>query len=180
MKRTFRYSLFWLVWFLVGASSVMAQVDTTRRLSDTTRRQPDTLRRKLILFAPLYLDSAFDAGGNYRFDKNFPKFINPGLEFYEGAQMALDTLESEHAALEVQVFDTRSSSKSLQTMLDSSSLGRAGLIIGLVDNARELQQIAAAAVRQNIPFIDANYPNDAGITNNPNLVILNSTLRTHC
>jgi hypothetical protein len=32
----------------------------------------------------------------------------------------------------------------------------------------------------NIPFINVNYPNDGGITNNPDLVILNSTLRTHC
>ncbi|HVS97363.1 MAG TPA: hypothetical protein VHE54_12800 [Puia sp.] len=176
----FRYSLCWLILCLAGASSVTAQVDTVRRFSDTTRQQPDTSRRKLIIYAPLYLDSAFDAGGNYRYDKSFPKFINPGLEFYEGAQMALDTLQSEHVALDVQVIDTRSSAKSLQQMMDSTSLRGAGLIVGLVDNARELQQMAAAAERGNIPFIDANYPNDAGITNNPSLVILNSTLRTHC
>jgi len=179
MKINFRYSLFSLVGCLV-LSSVMAQVDTTHRIPDTARQHPDTSRRKLVLYAPLYLDSAFDASGNYRYDKNFPKFINPGLEFYEGVQMALDTLQSEHVTLDVQVFDTRSSARSLQQMLDSTSLQDAGLIIGLVDNARELRQMAAAAAKNNIPFIDANYPNDAGITNNPNLVILNSTLRTHC
>ena len=179
MKINFRYSLFSLVGCLV-LSSVMAQVDTTHRIPDTARQHPDTSRRKLVLYAPLYLDSAFDASGNYRYDKNFPKFINPGLEFYEGVQMALDTLQSEHVTLDVQVIDTRSSARSLQQMLDSTSLQDAGLIIGLVDNARELQQMAAAAAKNNIPFIDANYPNDAGITNNPNLVILNSTLRTHC
>ncbi|HXB95540.1 MAG TPA: hypothetical protein VNU70_10290 [Puia sp.] len=180
MNSKFRYSLLWLTWALVGALNGMAQVDTTRRQSDTLHLQPDTSRRKLLLFAPLYLDSAFDAGGNYRYDKNFPKFINPGLEFYEGAQMALDTLQKEHVALDVEVFDTRSSVQTLQQMLDSPNLKGAGLIIGQVNNAHDLQLLSAAAARRNIPFINANYPNDAGITNNPDLVILNSTLRTHC
>ena len=46
----------------------------------------------MAVFLPLYLDSAFDASGNYRFDQNFPKYLNPGLEFYEGLQMAMDSL----------------------------------------------------------------------------------------
>ena len=178
MIKNFRYSL--LLLCLAGALATSAQVDTTRHLTDSTRAQPDTSHRKLVIFAPLYLDSAFDAAGNYRYDKSFPKFINPGLEFYEGIRMALDTIQDEHVSLNVQVLDTRSSSMPLSQLLDSSSLQGAGLIIGLVDNVRELQQLAAAADRQHIPFIDANYPNDGGITNNPSLVILNSTLRTHC
>ncbi|GGB04658.1 hypothetical protein GCM10011511_29940 [Puia dinghuensis] len=150
-----------------------AQVDSTMRLNDS-------LRRKIAIFAPLYLDSAFDATGAYRYDKNFPKFINPGLEFYEGARMALDTLQKEHAMLDVRLYDTRAAGMSLQQQLDSASALGVDLIIGQVNSATELQQIATAAMRKNIPFINANYPNDAGITNNPSLVILNSTLRAHC
>ena len=41
-------------------------------------------KQKIAVFAPLYLDSAFDHANNYRYDKTFPKFINPGLEFFEG------------------------------------------------------------------------------------------------
>jgi hypothetical protein len=33
---------------------------------------------------------------------------------------------------------------------------------------------------KNIPFISATYPNDGGITANPNVVLLNSTLKAHC
>jgi hypothetical protein len=51
-----------------------------------------TSKQKIAVFVPLYLDSAFDATNSYRYDKNFPKFINPGLEFYEGVQFALDSL----------------------------------------------------------------------------------------
>jgi hypothetical protein len=55
----------------------------------------------------------------------------------------------------------------------------AGLIIGHVTPA-EAKVLADAALRKNIPFINANLPNDAGISNNQSLVILNSTLQTHC
>ena len=55
-----------------------------------------TSKHKIAIFAPLYLDSAFDAYDEYRYAKNvFPKFINPGFEFYEGAQLALDSLNKE-------------------------------------------------------------------------------------
>ena len=180
MKKNIRYSLLWLSCFFATVLSVRAQVDTTMHQPDTSRHQPDTSRFRLAIFAPLYLDSAFDAGGNYRYDKGFPKFINPGLEFYEGAQMALDTLSKEHVQLDVQVYDTRSAKESLQQILDDSAFGAVGLIIGQVSNSADLQQLAAAAAKKNIPFIDASYPNDGGITNNPSLVILNPTLRTHC
>jgi hypothetical protein len=181
MNHTFRYS-FILLLVLLGLGSE-AQVDTAgHRLVDTAgRHQADSnARHSVAIFLPLYLDSAFDAAGNYRFDKNFPKYFNPGLEFYEGAELALDTLEKEDARLDVRFYDTRSTTQSLQQVLAGPDFQRTELIIGQLANVGELQQLAAAAATQHIPFIDVNFPNDGGITNNPSLVILNSTLRTHC
>ena len=180
MKQHIRYSLLLLSCSFTMALSVWAQVDTAGHPADTLHSMPDTSRLRLAIFAPLYLDSAFDASGNYRYDKNFPKFMSPGVEFYEGAQLALDTLAKEHVQLDVQVYDTRNAKETLQQMLDDSSMAHVGLIIGQVSSTGELQQLAAAAQKKNVPFIDANFPNDGGITNNPSLVILNSTLRTHC
>ncbi|HMI61146.1 MAG TPA: hypothetical protein VK518_09565, partial [Puia sp.] len=137
-------------------------------------------RHQLAIFAPLYLDSAFDAAGNYRYDKSFPKYINPGLEFYEGAQLALDSLQKEKASLDVRIYDTRSVTASLQQMLGDSAFQNTELIIGQITTAAELQQLATAAARLHIPFINVNFPNDGGVTNNPGLVVLNSTLKTHC
>jgi hypothetical protein len=180
MKKNFRYSFLWLGCLLMALPSVRAQVDSAARRADTTATHADTLRSSIAIFVPLYLDSAFDATGNYRYDKGFPKFFNPGLEFYEGAQMALDTLATEQVKLDVQVYDTRNAKESLQQELDDTALQRVGLIIGQVNSTAELQQLAAAAAKKNIPFINVNFPNDGGITNNASLVILNSTLRTHC
>jgi len=134
-------------------------------------------RHKIALFAPLYLDSAFDAGYTYRFDKTFPKFLNPGLEFYEGAQVALDSLNKAGASLEVFVYDSKSR-QPLQQQVNNVEMKDVEMIIGQ-SSGPDVKILADAAMQKKIPFISATYPNDAGITNNPYYVILNSTLRTH-
>ena len=45
--------------------------------------------------------------------KIFRKFINPGLEFYEGVQFAIDSLNQRKSTLEVFVYDTRSVQRNL-------------------------------------------------------------------
>ncbi len=136
-------------------------------------------RHSIAVFAPLYLDSAFDGTGTYRYDKTFPRFINPGLEFYEGIKLAADSLAVEETPVTIDVFDTRSSTRTLTQQINSPEVQQAGLIIGHVTPSEE-RLLASAALKLHIPFINANLPNDAGISNNPSLVILNSTLQTHC
>src|SRR4051812_29697290 len=65
-------------------------------------------KHKIAIFTPLYLDSAFDASGNFRYDKNGARFTNPGMDFYFGAQLALDSLQKKNAPLEVFVYDSKS------------------------------------------------------------------------
>ncbi len=139
----------------------------------------DSTKYHIAVFLPLYLDSAFDAAGNYRFDQNFPKYFNPGLEFYEGLELAMDSLRKTGASLDLTVYDTRSSSKSIQQILEDSTFFKIQLMLGHV-NATELRLLANAARNMNIPFININFPNDGGVTNNPEFVILNTTLHTHC
>jgi hypothetical protein len=142
--------------------------------------QPDTAvrRNSIAIFVPLYLDSVFDVTANYRFDKNFPKFLNQGLEFYEGAQLALDSLQTEGAQLDVHIYDTRSAHKTIAQIVREEEFQNTELIIGHVTNT-DLRQLAEVALHKNIPFINANFPNDGGISNNPDFVLLNSTLKTH-
>jgi len=180
MKTIFRYCLLFLLLPVQHAMS-QVQTDTTHRAIDTLPHHTDSAitRHKLAIFLPLYLDSAFDAANSYRYDKNFPKFINPGLEFYEGAQLALDSLRKENARLEVHIYDTKSGQKNITQVLQSPEFQGTELIIGHVVPG-EMQQLAAAALQMNVPFINVNFPNDGGITNNPEFIILNSTLKTHC
>jgi hypothetical protein len=151
-------------------------------LSNTTQAQtdePPTGRYKIAVFIPLYLDSVFDAVGNYNYGKTFPKYVSPALEFYEGVFLAADSLKRCNAKLDIHIIDTRSSKKPLIEQLNSWGVKDAHLMIGLV-NTSEAKLLADVALRNKIPFISADLPNDAGITNNPFYVVLKSTLKTHC
>jgi hypothetical protein len=142
--------------------------------------QVNTPRYKIAIFTPLYLDSAFDDNDEYRYAKNsFPKFINPGLEFYEGAQLAIDSLNKERAPLEVFVYDTKSAKESISQMLDKEELDSVDLII-VHCSSSEVKMFADAGLKKNIPVINVNLPNDASASSNPFYVVLNPTLRTQC
>ena len=135
-------------------------------------------KHKIAIFAPLYLDSAFDDVNNYRYGKQFPKYINPGLEFVEGAQLAFDSLAKENDSLEVFIYDTRSVKENISQQLQRPELADAEMILGFA-NPQESWALATTAKTKKIPYINVNLPNDAGITNNPYVVLLNSTLKTH-
>src|SRR5947209_14934376 len=132
-------------------------------------------KHKIALFCPLYLDSAFDATLNYKPDKSFPKLFSNGIDFYIGAQLAIDSLKKRFAPLDVYVYDTKSKDPWYQ-QLNKPEMKDVELVIG-VTNSPETKILADAALQKKIPFISAALPNDAGITANPYYVILNSTLQ---
>jgi hypothetical protein len=134
-------------------------------------------RTRIAIFSPLYLDSAFDASGNFKHGKNFPKIFNAGLEFYQGIQLAIDSLEKENIPLDIHIYDTRSSKK-LESILQEEEIKDMDLLMGYV-NVNEASLLGRAAANLEIPFVNVNLPNDAGIKSNPNYVILNPTLATH-
>jgi hypothetical protein len=137
-------------------------------------------KHKIAVFAPLYLDSAFDSMENYRYEKNqFPAFINPGLEFYEGVQLALDSLKKEGIQLEVFVYDTKSSVETVAEQLERPEMSDVELIIAHCSGS-DVRIFAEAGLKKNIPVINPNFPSDAGIRGNPFFVMLNSTLKTQC
>ncbi len=145
---------------------------------------PDTLRAVkpkkpvLTILLPLYLDSAFDASGQYRYGKQFPRFMLPGLEFYEGVQLAIDSLKKEGVVLDVNIVDTRSN-QILGNILAQPAVKNADLLLAHI-SFNELKPLAEFANDEKLPFINVNLPNDGGVTNNPYMVILNSTLQSHC
>jgi hypothetical protein len=141
---------------------------------------PHPAKHKIAIFAPLYLDSAFDAAQEYRYAKNvFPKFFNPGLEFYEGARLALDSLLKEGKELEVFIYDTRSGKETLEEQLNKAELSDVELMLANC-TGNEVWSFAATGLKKNIPVINVTIPHDGGVTANPFFVILNPTLRTEC
>ncbi|MCC6258159.1 MAG: ABC transporter substrate-binding protein [Chitinophagaceae bacterium] len=149
----------------------------SKGLAQTTPTNSPT-QFKVALIAPLYLDSLF-SGNNYRYGKKFPRFVVPGIEFIQGAMVALDSMPNPAQPVEVSVFDCGSDAQSVDSLILTKKLNQYQLIIGAVRD-QDYLQLAHFSGNTQIPFISVSYPNDGGIQSNPFLVILNSTLRAHC
>lgn len=163
----FKKITFSIVFIILGCS--IAQAQTTVPVLKTYR---------IAIFSPLYLDSIF-SGDYYNYNKGFPKFAQPGLNFVQGAQIALDSMILPNANTEVSIYDSKSSFQEIPWLISTRKLDSMDLLIGAVKDA-EFLQLAAFAKQKNIPFISAAFPNDGGVTVNPFLVIVNSTLKAHC
>jgi hypothetical protein len=131
------------------------------------------------IFAPLYLDASFDAAGNFKYTQSIPKFMQPGLDFIQGAEAGLDSMDLGNVNIVATFYDSKSTINTVSTLIKNKKLDSLDLIIGSVKDA-EFKQLADFAFHKRIPFISATYPNDGGVIANPYLVIVNSTLKTHC
>lgn len=142
--------------------------------------QEDTVKpARIAVFAPVYLDSAF-TGHTYRLGKNnLPKYLLPGLDFYNGILMATDSLSKEKAPIEVLFYDIKNSSSSATALSTDPDFHDISLIIAAFNNRNEIKPLADLAQQQHIPLISATYPNDGGISANPYFVMVNSNLNTH-
>ncbi|HEY0608305.1 MAG TPA: ABC transporter substrate-binding protein [Chitinophaga sp.] len=132
----------------------------------------------VALFAPLYLDSVFASSMDIP-GRTMPRYVLPGLDFYEGAQLALDTLRQQGMNLNVIVYDSKSRLNNVPALIRNRNLDAVDLIIASVTNP-ELKELGDFARSKEVNLVSATYPNDGGINNNPFLLITNSTLKTHC
>ena len=133
---------------------------------------------KVAVFAPLYLDSVF-ANSQLRSDKTIPKFIMPAVDFVQGTQIAFDSLSLYNEHVEAFIYDTKSFLQPIPWLIQNKLLDSIDLIIGSVKDV-DFKQLSDFSAKTNIPFISATYPNDGGVTDNPNMIIMNSTLKAHC
>jgi ABC-type branched-subunit amino acid transport system substrate-binding protein len=137
-----------------------------------------TKTHHIAIFSPLYLDSAFN-GNIYKYGKAFPKFVQPGLDFVQGAKIALDSLPLPKGTIQANIYDTKAKVENIAWLIANNKLDSVDLIIGSVKDA-DLTKLAAFAKQKNIPFVSATSPNDGGVTANPFYIMVNATLRAHC
>ena len=133
---------------------------------------------QVAVFIPIYADSAFAGSTVYTGKNSLPKNIMPGLEFYNGVMMAIDSLNEEGTFAEIQIYDSKSFIPSISTLSDTN-MSKVGLIIAAITNTSELKTFSDFALAQNIPLISATFPNYVGLKENPFVVLLNSSFEAH-
>lgn len=134
---------------------------------------------KIAVFAPVYLDSAFQ-DNIYQLGKNpIPRYMLPGIEFYNGIMLAVDSLNKEKAAVEVLFYDSKSADTTLEQRISDTAMQDVSLIISFFNTREEIKPLADFALEKKILLLSATYPNDGGITDNPFFALLNPTLNAH-
>lgn len=165
MKTFYRFALL-VICVTAFISKAFTQADTTKPV-------------KVAIFIPLYVDEALDSL-NYSTGKpNIPKTVLPGLEFYNGVVMAIDSLNQEGAKVEISIYDSKQTTETLSDLFRKAEFANIGLVIAAITNTAELKIFSDEALRKNIPLISATYPNDVGVVENPYFILLNSSFQVH-
>ncbi|MBU3743785.1 MAG: hypothetical protein FGM61_04455 [Sediminibacterium sp.] len=133
----------------------------------------------ITILAPVYIDSAF-ANGEYKLGTGgLPRQMWSSLEFYQGMQLAVDSLNKEKVKLRIVFQDTKSTNPSLDDLLAADSLAGSRLMIAVFNNRNEIKPLADYSLEKKIPLLSYTFPNDGGVTEHPYFVLINPTLKTH-
>lgn len=128
----------------------------------------------IAVLTPLFLDSV-DLSKTIL---SIPKFMMPGIDFYQGVEIAADTLRNKGFHFDIHVFDSKSTYLNVQNLIESDKLELMDLIIGNA-GTDDLEILANYAKKKEINFISAVSPSDAGQTFNPFFTILQPQLESH-
>lgn len=160
------YDCFLLFALLISTQNCFSQSDKVKPV-------------KVAVFIPLFIDTVYN-GSVYGLGKaTLPKSVLPGLEFYNGVMMAIDSLNKEGSVAEINIYDSKQTSNSLISVLSGAEMNDVGLIIAAITNPAEQKVFAEYSLAQGIPIISATYPNNVGVKENPFFVMLNTSLEGH-
>lgn len=182
---------FWKNWFKKEQPK-KKPVHKTAPSSNTTKNKPVAKKDKHIdypptikktryridVLVPLYLDELVK-NGKPAFKDRLPDKAVAGINFYEGLQLAADTLDKSFYKIDVYVHDIADAKQTSQQLISSKELDSSDLIIGAVP-ATDIAPIAQYADKRKINFVSALSPSDASIKDNPYFTLLQPTLQTNC
>lgn len=130
------------------------------------------------LFTSFFLDSAFDASGNYRLAHAFPRQAITNLEFYEGAVMAIDSINQIDKSATLEVFDVSSKQGNIEMLLKGGKFDSLDIMF-VHGGAPEYTALASISKSKNITLVSASYPNDGGIRGSPMVYLANPKINSH-
>ena len=144
------------------------------KLGNTVKK----LRYRIDVLAPLYLNELV-AGGKPVYKSHLPDKVLTGLNFYQGVQLAADTLNATGHHLDVYIHDITDPSQTVDALLKGGKLDSADLIIGAVSSSH-VAALAASAKKRAINFVSTLTPADGGVKDNFYFNLAQPTLQRHC
>jgi len=135
-------------------------------------------RYRIDVLAALYLDDLVK-GNTVSYKTKMPERAEQGIAFYEGVQIAADSLKKAGFKIDIYIHDVTSAKESAGMLIAQGSLDSSDLIIGDVP-ANDIVVVAAYARKMQINFVSASPLMEGGVTGNPYFSLLQPSLRAHC
>ena len=95
------------------------------------------------------------------------------IEFYEGILLAIEKLKEEGHSYDIYTYDSRESTQSLDSLINSGALDKCDILIGALYPEHN-KQLATYAKQHNIPLVIPFTVKEEEIYNNPKVFIANS------
>jgi len=133
---------------------------------------------RIDFLAALYLDELVK-DGSLTFKDKIPDKAFPGISFYEGLNIAADSLRKAGYNVEIYVHDIASPKEAPQALISSGALDSADLIIGAF-HSPDMPVVADYARKRMVNFVSALSPADGGIKDNQFFTMTQPSLKTHC
>jgi hypothetical protein len=144
------------------------------KLAETEKKD----RYRVDVLGPLYL-SELVSNGKAVYKSHLPDKALPGVSFYQGIKLAVDTLGSFGYKMDVYFHDITDPAHSIDALLKGNKLDSSDLIIGNVQ-ATQVAPLAAFAKKKQINFVSALSPSDANVSANLYFNLLQPSLQLHC
>ncbi|HQW46701.1 MAG: ABC transporter substrate-binding protein [Bacteroidetes bacterium] len=176
-----KYSLFFLSLLMFSwlanaqRKPMISEEDENKQSGYFNYPEPEKKERyKIAVLTPLYLDSV-DLEKNLT---RIPKFMMPGIDFYQGVSIAADTLKNQGVKFDLYIYDSKSDYLNVKNLIASDKLDSMDLIIGNA-SVSDLGLLADFAKSKKINFVSAVSPSDANQSDNPYFTILQPRLISH-
>ncbi len=135
-------------------------------------------RYRVDVLAQLYLDD-FSKNGTTTYSDRIPDKALPGISFYEGLNIAADSLKKAGYNFDIYVHDVASAKESAEMLVKNGMLDTADLILGAVP-AQDIPIVAEYAKKRQINFISALSASDGAVRNNEYFTMVQPSLKTQC
>lgn len=142
---------------------------------------PPTVKKekyRIDVLAPFYLSELVQDGKVVNRYK-LPDKVVPSIKFYEGLNLAADSLKRMGYKFDIYVYDVTDSLESTSTLASTGALRGSDLIIGMLSSA-DFPVVAEHVKRHNVNFVSALSPSNYKISSNPYFTMVQPTLETHC
>jgi ABC-type branched-subunit amino acid transport system substrate-binding protein len=104
--------------------------------------------------------------------------VRLAVDYYEGLKMALNDLEREGLSMNVRVVDTQADGAVVDSLLSTSHLLEADIIIGPV-TSENIRKVSTFCRERNITMISPLNSKTEGVKFANNMLVLNPTIETH-